>query len=515
MNVTPLRVVDDRATNALRQLPCSFEAERGLLGAILRGGRKHEAFDAVAEFLRPEHFAEPVNGRLYAAMAILIRKNLKVDLVTVRDRMANDDGFAALGGTQYLANLDIGAVTIINAPEYGRIIYDTWRRRELIALGEELVNRAFDPGPDETSAVIQESHEASLNALGSESNGAANLKSLGEVLNEVVSLWDQRSREGLVGLSYGMPTLDYRAGLMQGGQMITIGARPSMGKTALARVIAFHNARAFLEEAKAAGTHPKHVLFFSSEMSRQQQGGAILTAETGIQPPRRQGALETYDVAKLMEKAQELGELPLLVEDTAGLTLSHMRQIARRVQRMKGGLGLIIVDYLQLMNIERGVKAEGPVQVVSYLSKGFKEACRTLDVPGIALSQLNRAVEQRDNKRPQLSDLRESGAIEQDSDIIMFLYRDEYYLEREEPKRRDNEGAEQFSLRKLGHAEKLEAARGKAEVIVAKARLGAIGTAHLLFDGPRMWFSDPAPERRKDGPPPGHPAAEQMPMEGL
>lgn len=490
--------------------PHNYEAERAILGAILMNNR---ALERVSDFLAPDHFADPANGEVYGYCLMLQEQGKTTNPVTLKSYAEHNDLIRAAGGVKYLASLAGSAVTVINAGDYGKLIYDLWHRRELIRVGEQLINDACSAEPDETSVDIQEGLEAELTRLSQDGKQTSTLKSLRDVLMSTTSMWDQSSRDGLVGLSYGMPSLDFRAGLMQGGQMIVIGARPSMGKTSLARDIAFAAARQFVEEAKITGKPPKHVVFFTSEMSNAQQGGAVLTGATGIMPPRHKDALTNADIEKLVMASQDLADLPIIFDDTPSPTLTHMRSACRRVQRMPGGLGLIIGDYLQIFGIERGVKIDGPVQMVTYLSKGWKEMCRLLDVPGVVLSQLNRSVEQRENKRPMLSDLRESGAIEQDADVIMFVYRDEYYLERETPKQKDNEGLEQFNSRCIAHNAKLEASRGKAEVIAAKVRLGAMGTVYLDFDGPRMSFSDPKANSFNNGPPPGHPAADQIPME--
>lgn len=505
----PLRVIDDSAGNALRNPPHNYEAERSLLGAILMNNR---AFDQVAEFLHYDHFADPVNGRIYKACAELLAQDRAASPVTLKSYLEHDDLMLAAGGMKYLGTIASSAVTFINAREYGRLIYDLFLRREMIFIGQELVENSYSMSVDTPAAAIQEAHEARLTALSIGDTQGSSLVMLKDAVNDTIQRWEKSSRDGEVGLSYGLPSLDYRAGMLEDGTMVVIGGRPSMGKTALARQVGIDAARRFKETSALAGTAPKHVLMFSAEMSERAQAGAVLTGATGIRRPRRRDALTQIEIETLVARGADF-DLPFIFDPTPGVTLAHMRSAARKVQRMPGGLGLIILDYLQLMGLERGVQASNEVARVTYLSRGFKELCRVLNVPGIALSQLSRAVEQRENKRPQLSDLRESGAIEQDADVIAFVYRDEYYLERDPPQRRDNEGDEQFNKRSVAHQMKLEAAAGKAEVIVAKARLDAIGTAHLLFDGPTMAFRDPRSHRDKDGPPPGHPAGEQMPFE--
>ncbi len=478
---------DDAVGNTLRTPPHSYEAERALLGAILMNNK---ALERVSEFLLPDHFADPVNGRIFETILKMSAMNTQANVVTLKAYLEKDDLVAQAGGMKYLAALLAGAVTVLNTTEYGRLIEDLWRRRELMDIADQLATDACFPDPDTSASAIQEGHEARLNALNDGTSLTTGLTSLRDAMAATINRWNAAARDGLVGLSYGLPSVDAKAGLMQDGQMIVIGARPSMGKTSFAREIAIANARQFKAVADAAGTAPKHVVFFSAEMATDQQAGAYLTGFTGIMPPRVQGDI-TGEIATLMQAAADIGDLPLIIVDTPAITLTQMRAVLRRVERMPGGLGMFIGDYLQLFGIERGVKINGPVEKGTYLSNGWKELCRTVNRPGIVLSQLSRAVEQRENKRPMLSDLRDSGSIEQDGDVIMFVYREEYYLEREAPKQREKETQEQFSTRAMTYANDLEKARGKAEVIAAKVRIGAIGTAWLNWDGPRMLFSDP------------------------
>lgn len=480
--------VETAPGNALRVPPHNYEAEKALLGGIFLNNR---ALERVQEFLYPEHFADPVNGIIYEACCKVAAQGIQANPVTLKHHLEKNDAVTQAGGIKYLAALMSGAVTVVNAVEYGKIIEDLWRRRELMLMAEELANEACFPDPDITAKAIQEAHEARLNAVADAAKGTTSLTSMRDALARVIDKWNNASRDGLVGQSYGFPTLDRQAGLMQGGQMIVVGARPSMGKTSFARTIAMNIAEQYLIEARANGKAPKHVLFFSTEMSTDQQAGAVLTGMTGIMPPRAMGDIGPNEAAALLKAANDFADLPIIWEDSAGTTLTQMRAAARRVQRMAGGLGCIIGDYLQIFGIERGVRVDNQNDRVTYLSKGWKELCRVLDVPGIVLSQLSRAVEQRENKRPNLSDLRDSGSIEQDADIIQFLYRDEYYLERDPPRKRDKESDEQFSIRSLQYTELLDKARGKIEVICAKVRLGAIGTVTLDFNGPRMIVIDP------------------------
>lgn len=486
----------------LRRPPENLQAERGLLGAILTSKR---AYERVADIVRPEHFADRANGQIFAACAKLIDRGQLANPVTLKTYLESDDDVNAAGGIKYLVGLASAGAIAINAVDYARIVRETWARRELIIAARNAEEDAWSPQDEDTAETIRERLEQALADLSVGQSG--DLSDLTTVMHSTIDAWTNQAKSGDVGLSYGFPSLDEQLGLMGPGDFIVLGGRPSMGKTALSRAIALRVAQQFAEAARADGKPPKHVLYFSSEMRNQKQVGAYLTGFTGVAPPNRRGPMKTQDIEALTHAAATYADLPLLFDDTPAVTLSQVRQMARKVQRMPGGLGLIVVDFLQLMGIERGLRISNPVERITYLSGGLKEIAGQTRAPLIALSQLSRAVEQRDDKRPQLSDLRESGAIEQDADVVGLLYRAQYYLERERPEQRPNEKDQDFSKRLLQHTGRLERAAGQCEIGAAKVRLGAVGRVMLRFDGPRMLFTDPADDERA-------PANNEAPVQG-
>jgi replicative DNA helicase len=494
---TPLRVTDpaDTAGHALRTPPHNYEAERALLGAILMNNR---AFERIQEFLRPEHFADPVNGRIYESCAKLIEQGHQANPVTLKTYLERDDLVIAAGGMKYLASLAAGAVTIINATEYGRLVYDLFLRRELIELGENIVNKAFDATPDESAMSQIEDSEQVLFNLASEGTLEGGFQNFGNVLVTAINLAEAaHRREGaLAGVTSGLTDLDKKLGGLHASDLIILAGRPSMGKTSLATTIAF-NAANYYRTTDRADDRGKQVAFFSLEMSAEQLATRILAERSKINSHMiRTGGLSNDDFSRLVVASQEVNELPLFIDDTPAVTVSTIRTRCRRLARQNksadggSGLGLIVIDYLQLIAPSRGERAENRVQEISAMTRGLKALAKELNVPVIALSQLSRAVEQREDKRPQLSDLRESGTIEQDSDVVMFVYREQYYLERGEPSQRPEESSEKFHERMLKWQERCEQAHNVAEVIVAKQRHGPIGTVRVYFDPNFTHFSD-------------------------
>ncbi len=494
--VTPLRTPDpaDIAGNALRTPPHNYEAERALLGAILMNNR---AFERVSDFLLPDHFADTVNGRIFRACAKLIEQGNQANPVTLKTYLENDDLVSAAGGTKYLAAIAAGAVTIINAAEYGKLVYDLFLRRELIAIGEDMVNEAFDSEPDEPAMGQIETSEQKLFELASSGNTEGGFRSFENVLVEAINLAEAaHRREGaLAGVTTGLTDLDRKLGGLHKSDLLILAGRPSMGKTALATTIAFNAAKHFAE-TENEDERGKQVAFFSLEMSSEQLATRILAERAKINSHSiRTGGLSNDDFGRLVIASQELNDLPLYVDDTPAVTVSAIRTRCRRLARQSrvpghSGLGLIIIDYLQLISPGRGERTENRVQEISGITRALKALAKDLNVPVLTLSQLSRAVEQREDKRPQLSDLRESGTIEQDSDVVMFVYREQYYLERSEPQQRADENAEKFHERMLKWQERCEQAHNIAEVIVAKQRHGPIGIEKLHFEAKFTHFSD-------------------------
>ena len=470
--------------------PRNIEAEMALLGAILVN---NQALEKVSEFLKPEHFADPVHGRIFAACASVIASSRLADPTTLRHFFENDPEFATYGGTQYLARLARDAVTIINAEHYGRTIHDLYLRRELIELGTDVVNEAFDAEPDVSATAQIEGAEQKLYDLATVGDYDAGFKPLTSAAAEAIKAAEAAyKREGkVVGISTGMTELDRVLGGMHRSDLIVLAGRPAMGKTALATNIAFNAAKAYREEIDVLGR--KQVVdgavlgFFSLEMSSEQLATRILAETSGIPSDRiRHARMTQNDFEKFVLASQELSQTKFFIDDTPGLSVSALRTRARRLKRQHG-LSFIVIDYLQLIQAGSSARFDNRVQEVSEITRGLKLLAKELDVPVLALSQLSRAVEQRDDNRPQLSDLRESGSIEQDADVVMFIYRKEYYWKRSNPEPRWNSPGEPDQSFYRRHEEwqmkhKEDGEQGKAEIIIGKNRHGSTETVSLYFN---------------------------------
>jgi replicative DNA helicase len=480
-------------TGLPRTPPHNYEAEQALLGAILMNNR---ALDKVSEFLRPEHFADPVHGKIYEACLALSVKNQIANPITLKSYLAADQGLQELGGDAYLARLAAAAAVIINAEDYGRLVFDLHLRRELIGLGEDVVNDAFETNPELDASEQIEVAEQRLFELATAGQPESGFQPFSRSLISAIAQAEAAHKRDskLSGVTTGLRDLDHKLGGLHRSDLVILAGRPSMGKTALATNIGFNAARAFRTEITPSGERKvvdgAKVAFFSLEMSAEQLATRILAERAEIPSNKiRQGELSHEEFERLVVVAQELHNLPLYIDDTPALTVSAVRTRARRLQRTQG-LGLIIVDYLQLLSGSPGKRQENRVQEVSDITRGLKALAKDLNVPVLALSQLSRQVEQREDKRPQLADLRESGSIEQDADVVMFVFREQYYLERAEPARRAEESEEKFNTRTAEWKKRCEEVWNTAEILVAKQRHGPVGSVHLFFDGQFTKFAD-------------------------
>ncbi len=463
-------------TNTLeRNLPLNLQAEQALLGSLLHN---NQALEKVSDFLRPEHFADGNHGKIYQAICYLIQKGTAADPITLKSFFEKEQSLSLIGGAAYLLKLADSVVSIINAYHYGKLIYDLYLKRSLIAIGEDIVNDAHDHSVEQEALEQIESAEKKLFDLAvSGSSQVHQVQSFSQALGEALRVAELAYKRDskIVGVTTGLRDVDKWMGGLHPSDLIIIAGRPSMGKTGLGACIAFNAALSKHTKKNEGGV----VAFFSLEMSADQIATRLLAQESLISSDRsRRGELKSSDFPKLIEVNRRISEIPLFIDDTPSLTVSALRARARRLKR-QGGLDLIVIDYLQLM---QGPKAENRVQEISEITRGLKSLARELHVPVIALSQLSRAVEQRDDKRPQLSDLRESGSIEQDSDVVMFIYREEYYEARREPEA----GTEKYAL----WQEKMEAIQNQAEIIIAKQRHGPVGTLKLFFDARYTKFAD-------------------------
>jgi len=460
-----------------RVAPHNIEAEQALLGAILVN---NEALYRVTDFLEPQHFFEPIHQQIYEISRNLVRTGKLASPVTLKTFLAADLNIAGLSLTQYLARLAAEATTIINAVDYGRTIYDLAIRRDLIQIGEEMVNVAFDAPVDFAPRDQIEDAERRLYELAETGRYGGGFQKFETALTKAVDMAAAAyQREGrLSGLATGLKDLDTKMGGLQQSDLIIIAGRPGMGKTALATNIAYNVARAWQGDVRADGhintVNGGIVGFFSLEMSAEQLATRIIAEQTSIPSSTiRRGGIQELDFEKISNVAIELQHLPLFIDETGGLTVAQLAARARRLKRQKG-LDLVVIDYIQLLQGSTRRALEGRVQEVTEITTNLKALAKELNVPVVALSQLSRQVESRDDKRPQLSDLRESGSIEQDADVVLFVFREEYYLSNKEPR----PGSEEHAKWQL----EMAAVHGTAEIIIGKQRHGPTGTVNLQFD---------------------------------
>ncbi len=493
--LTPIAEQDTAPTDlkAVRQPPRNVEIEQALLGAVLRNNR---AFEPIADLLESKHFYSPEHQRLYGHIKTLIDMGQIASPTTLSHIVGNDDILAEVGGVAYLYELTASVVTVINALDYGKTVHDLYLKRELIGLGEDVVNDAYDSSDIEDTAERQiEKAEQRL----------YDLATTGEVDRSVITL-DMASKAALrmveeafkrdshiVGVTTGFRDVDNMLGGLHSSDLLILAGRPAMGKTALATNIAFNAAAAYRKFTDDTGHTVEEgapVLFFSLEMSAEQLAGRIISERARVSSDKmRRGEIDQDAFDRVAMSTQELSRIPLYIDDTPALSITGLRQRARRVKR-QFGLGLIVIDYLQLLQGPIDKKTDNRVQEVSEITRGLKTLAKELEVPVLALSQLSRQVEQREDKRPQLADLRESGSIEQDADVVSFIYRPEYYLQKEHPEQRPNEASDKFQEREQRHNMMLEESRNVAEVIIAKQRHGPVGIVELHFEGEFTVFSD-------------------------
>ena len=484
------------ASDATEALPHNIEAEQQLLGAILTN---NDIYDRIASLVKSEHFFDPVHQRIFEIAAARIQKNALASPVTLKAFLEDDAGLKELGGPAYLVRLAGAAISAFAARDYAQMIYDLAVRRELIQLGRDIAAKATKV--EVTSEPREQITEAEQRLYKLGEQGVAErgfqsfLKAVTDAVNSANAAYQRGG--GLAGTSTGLIDLDKKMGGLHPSDLIILAGRPSMGKTSLATNIAFNIAKAY----KRGRTHDGSdgaveggvVGFFSLEMSAEQLAARILSEAAEVPSEQiRRGDMTETEFRRFVEAAKSLESCPLYIDDTPALPISQVAARARRLKRTHG-LDVLMVDYLQLLK-GTGRGETNRVQEVSEITQGLKAIAKELNIPVIALSQLSRTVESREDKRPQLSDLRESGSIEQDADVVMFVYRDEYYHERLKPPEDDPRFAEWM--------EKAERVHGKAEVILGKQRHGPIGTVELSFEGRFTRFGNLAPgwqsEQRED-----------------
>lgn len=474
-----------------RTPPHNTMAEQAVIGAVLTN---NEAIHRIGDFILPEHFYEPVHQRIYAAITTLMDKGMIASPITLKHYFDKDEALKEVGGAEYLGRVAALAVTVLNVQSYARTVYDLAMRRKLIIIGEDTVNQAYDAPVGMTALEHIERTEQELFNLASEGatdRGFQNLKtSLVTAIQRVEQAF--KRKESISGITSGFTDLDRLLGGAQNSDLIILAGRPSMGKTALAINIALNACeamyKAFQYESKEQAVPPPAVGFFSLEMSSEQLAARMIAMKTGINSAKmRIGNLSHDEFAKLVQGNKALADLPFFIDDTPALSIAALRTRARRLKR-KHNLAFLLVDYLQLVRGSSKMSESNRVQEVSEITQGLKAIAKELNIPVIALSQLSRAVEQREDKRPQLSDLRESGSIEQDADVVMFIYREEYYVGRREPQ----PGTPKYTE----WQEEMNKVMNLSEVIIAKQRNGPIGHATLFFDSNTTQFRDLANDER-------------------
>ncbi|WP_341704401.1 replicative DNA helicase [Ferrovibrio sp.] len=463
---------------SFRIQPHNLDAEQELLGAILVN---NDAAMKVSGFLLATHFFHEAHRRIYEAALTLIERGEIANPVTLKAYFERDEVIAKAGGPAYLARLAAAATTVINAEDYAKVIHDLALRRELISIGEDMVNRAYDPKVEEPATDQVEETEQRLFKLADEGRSDGGFvsfrDSIRQSIESVQSAWQ---KGGLSGVTTGLKDMDRMLGGMHASDLIILAGRPSMGKTALVTNMAFNAAKKYFETDGAEGAP---VAFFSLEMSAEQLATRILSEQTRIQSERlRRGEITDDEFTReIVPKSRLLEQIPFFIDDTGAISIALLRSRARRLKRTHN-IGMIVVDYLQLVRGANSRRNDNRVQEISEVTQALKALAKDLNVPVIALSQLSRAVESRDDKRPQLSDLRESGAIEQDADVVMFVFREEYYEMRKQP----SEGTPEH----VAWQEKMDRIQNLAEVIIGKQRHGPIGRVVLHFESAFTRFGD-------------------------
>ncbi len=474
-------------------LPHNIEAEQQLLGAILTN---NDVYDRIAALVKPEHFFDPVHQRIFERAAARIQKNALASPVTLKPFFDDDAGLRELGGPAYLVRLAGAAISAYAARDYAQMIYDLAVRRELIALGRDISAKAakVEIHSEPREQIIEA--EQRLYKLGEQGVTERGFQSFLKAVTDAVNMANAAYQRdgGLAGISTGLLDLDKKLGGLHPSDLLILAGRPSMGKTSLATNIAFNIAKAYKRGITHDGTEGAVeggvVGFFSLEMSAEQLAARILSEASEVPSEQiRRGDMTEAEFRRFVEAAKALESCPLYIDDTPALPISQVAARARRLKRTHG-LDVLIIDYLQLL---KGTSKENRVQEVSEITQALKAIAKELNIPVIALSQLSRQVESREDKRPQLSDLRESGSIEQDADVVMFVYRDEYYKEREKPGEHELDKMLQWQTL-MGQVS------GKAEVIIGKQRHGPIGSVELAFEGKFTRFSNLAKQWQGSGP---------------
>ena len=471
MSLNKFDLVKDRP----RELPNNIEAEQSVIGSILVS---NDIFDDVSPIINYTKFYDPIHQKIFLAIENLISKGMLANPITLKNYFENDKNLIELEGHEYLVKITKFSTSLRQAIEYAKIIYDMHVRRELIKISEATIDNASNKNIDLPGEKIIEDSEKLLFDLAERGSFSKSFIKFDAALNQTIEMASRafKSTEGIVGVPTGLTDLDDRLGGLHNQDLVVIGGRPSMGKTALATNIAFHAAKNIQDKGLKSS-----VAFFSLEMSSEQLSTRILSEQSRIKSNDiRRGKISEEQFDKFIETSKNISELPLYIDETPAISIAAISNRARRIKRLFG-CELVVVDYIQLMRATN-IRNEGRVQEISEITQGLKAIAKELNVPVLAVSQLSRAVEQRDDKKPQLSDLRESGSIEQDADVVMFVYREAYYLERKEPRPATVEHAEwQVNMNEISNL---------AEIMISKQRHGPTGNIKVEFESMFTKFRD-------------------------
>jgi len=459
-----------------KKLPHNLEAEQALIGSILIN---NDVIDEVASLVNSSKFFDPAHKKIFEVIENLNNKGMIANPITLKNFFQNEKGLDEVGGTDYLVKLTRFSSSSRQAIDYAKIIHEMYVKRELIFIAENISSDSQNDKSDKSGENIIENAEQSLFQLAERGNFSQSYLKFNKAIDQTIMMATEavKSDQGIVGVPTGLKDLDEKLGGLHKSDLVIIAGRPSMGKTALATNIAFYAAKNLQDNNEKSS-----VAFFSLEMSSEQLSTRILSEQTRIQSNDiRRGKATEEQLNKYIEMSRNIYDLPLYIDETPAITISSLSNRARRMKRLFG-LSLIVVDYIQLIRSSLSKKNEGRVQEISEITQGLKALAKELSVPVLALSQLSRAVEQRDDKIPQLSDLRESGSIEQDADVVLFVYREEYYLEKKMPKIGTMEYAEWQS--------KMSDINGLADIIIGKQRHGPTGNVFLEFEPAFTRFKD-------------------------
>ena len=464
-----------RDLKKLQDIPSNIEAEQNLLGSILVN---NDIIDEIANTIKPEKFYDPIHVKIYEVIESLNRKGMIANPITLKNYFEKNQGLDEVGGVEYLVKLTRFSSSVKQAIDYAKIVQENFVRRELVKISQYIKDDTLNIEDDKSSDLIIEDAEKLLFDLAERGSFSQSFMKFNLALDQSIHMAEQamKNDQGIVGVPTGLTDLDEKLGGLHKSDLVIIAGRPSMGKTALATNIAYHAAKDIqLKSVKSS------VAFFSLEMSSEQLSTRILSEQSRIKSNDiRRGKATEEELGRYIETSRDIYDLPLYIDETPAITISSLSNRARRIKR-KFGLSLIVVDYIQLMRTN-SKRNDGRVQEISEITQGLKALAKELGVPVLALSQLSRAVEQRDDKKPQLADLRESGSIEQDADVVLFVFREEYYEEKKQPK-----------LGSIEHAEwqsKMNDIAGMAEILIGKQRHGPTGNIQVEFEGMYTKFKD-------------------------